>query len=81
MADMDEVVTAVVASSSYLMMAGAISEMRRRKRSVRKIWVKPWILARPIHGAYEALSSELMRNDEASFRNYVRTIGFRSLNL
>jgi hypothetical protein len=53
-------------------MAGAAVELSRRKRKKRSVWVKPWILERPVHGAYSSLVSELINADAASFRNYTR---------
>ena len=68
--DMD-VAAAVVASSGCLLMA-AVEELRRHKRKKRTVWVKPWILARPVRGAYSTLVSDLMSTDAASFKNYTR---------
>ena len=47
-----EVMAAVVVSSGFLIMAAAEVELHRRKRKKRTVWVKPWILVRPVHGAY-----------------------------
>jgi hypothetical protein len=69
--DMD-IMAAVVASTGFVVMAGAAVELSRRKRKKRSVWVKPWILERPVHGAYSSLVSELINTDAASFRNYTR---------
>jgi len=36
------------------------------------MWVKPWILQRPVQDAYAALFSDLLSWDEISFRNFIR---------
>ena len=38
----------------------------------RRWWVKPWVLERPIHGAFEALLADLEEFDPKSFRNMLR---------
>ena len=43
---------------------------RRRKR--RSVWVKPWLLRRPIYGQYEKLMAELVGEDVNSFKNFMR---------
>ena len=68
--DMDVSATVVV-SSSFLLMA-AVEELRRHKRKKRTVWVKPWMLTRPVRGAYGTLVSDLMSADAVSFKNYTR---------
>ena len=36
---------------------------RRRRRAPRTVWVRPWLLRRPIFGHYENLIQELNRED------------------
>ena len=43
---------------------------RRRRR--RRVWVRPWLLRRPVLGAYEQLMQELRLEDEAAFTNFLR---------
>ena len=45
---------------------------RRRKRRLRSMWVKKWLLNRGAHGAYEHLLQELKVLDVSSYRNFVR---------
>ncbi len=46
----------------------------RRRRRVgnrrRAVWVRAWLLRRPIYGHYETLLAELNREDLPAFRNY-----------
>jgi len=55
--DTDDIVR-IVASTGFMIMAGAAIEFNRRKRKKRSRWVKSWILARPVRGAYNALFIE-----------------------
>ena len=36
----------------------------------RTVWVKPWILRRPLFGQYEQLLQEMNREDERGYRNF-----------
>ena len=48
---------------------------RRRQRRIarrRTVWVKPWLLRRPLFGQYEHLLQELHREDERGYRNFLR---------
>ena len=38
----------------------------------RRWWVKPWVLQRPIHGAFEALLADLEEFDPKTFKNMLR---------
>ena len=62
-----DVAAAVAVLSSFLLMVAAEQLGKRKKRNV---WVKPWILTRPVRGAYTTLFSALMSPDAASFKNY-----------
>ena len=71
----NEVVSAVVASSGFLLMVATAVELnKRRKRTKRSVWVKPWILTRPVRGAYNTLIHDLMNRptDAAAYKNYTR---------
>ena len=69
----NEVVSAVVASSGFLLMVATAVELnKRRKRTKRSVWVKPWILTRPVRGAYNTLIHDLMNTDAAAYKNYTR---------
>ena len=48
-----DVVDIAVASTtcSFVAMAGAV-ETHRRRRCRRSVWVKSWIMERPVFGAY-----------------------------
>jgi hypothetical protein len=54
----------------FMTLVGALHVLRRKK--CKRVWVKPWILERPIKGAYSSLFSDLLNTDEISFRNFVR---------
>ena len=86
MADEVEIVAAgYVCYYGVLSMACAIHMYRKRQH--RSAWVKPWIVQRPVSGAYSKLFSDLQNSDEASFRNFIRmdifchTAGLFSANL
>ncbi len=55
---------------------GAIAQVvqARRRRRVgnrrRVVWLRPWLLTRPIYGHYETLLAELNQEDIPAFRNY-----------
>ena len=49
-----------------------IARNQRKQCLKRSIWTRKWILHRPLHGYYEQLMHELMREDPASFRNLIR---------
>jgi len=55
----------------FVAMAGAVEAYRRRRRR-RSVWVKSWIMERPVCGAYNKLCNDLLNTDETSFRNFVR---------
>jgi len=69
---MDVVDIAVAGTACcFLAMAGAVEAHRRRRRR-RSVWVKSWIMERPVCGAYNKLFNDLLNTDETSFRNFVR---------
>ena len=68
---MDVVDIAVAGTACcFVAMAGAVEAHRRRRR--RSVWVKSWIMERPVCGAYDKLFNDLLNTDETSFRNFVR---------
>ena len=44
----------------------------RPRRRARAIWVRQWLLNRPLYGHYERLLTELSMTDPVSFRNFTR---------
>ena len=44
------------------------------KKKHRSVWVKPWIVERPVCAAYHRLLSDLLNSDEVLFRNFIRMI-------
>lgn len=70
MADEIDIVAAASACYGIISMSCAI-EMYC-KRQYRSMWVRPWIVQRPISGAYNKLFSDLEYSDKASFRNFIR---------
>jgi len=68
---MDVVDRAVAATACcFVAMAGAV-EAHRRRRHRRSLWVKSWIIARPVW-RNNKLFNDLLNTDETSFRNFVR---------
>ena len=55
----------------FMAMAGAV-EAHRRSRRRRSVWVKSWIMDRPVCDAYNKLFNDLLNTDETSFENFVR---------
>ena len=56
----------------FIAMAAAV-ELHRSTRRRRSVWeLKPWIISRPVSGAYSNLFNDLLNIDEASFRNFIR---------
>ena len=45
---------------------------RRRRRAPRTVWVRPWLLRRPIFGHYENLLQELNREDLREYKKFIR---------
>ncbi|KAJ8024979.1 Protein ANTAGONIST OF LIKE HETEROCHROMATIN PROTEIN 1 [Holothuria leucospilota] len=44
----------------------------RRGGKRRRVWVRPWLMRRPLLGHYERLMEELMREDVPAYKNFVR---------
>ena len=69
-----------MAAVNKLQLIASISVILRRRRrrrykaSYRKIWTRPWLLRRPIYGAYHTLLIELEEQDLFSYKNYVRMV-------
>jgi len=53
----------------FVVIVGDVQFGRHHRRSV---WVKQWILQRPVHIAYSQLVNYLLNIDKAVFRNLVR---------
>ena len=70
---MDVVDIAVAGTACcFVAIAGAVEAHRRRRRR-RSVWVKSWIMERPVCGAsYNKLFIDLWNTDETSFRKFVR---------
>ncbi len=49
-----------------------LARRRLRVGNRRVVWVRPWLLRRPIYGHYETLLAELNREDIPAFWNYTR---------
>ena len=49
-----------------------VAAVRIKRKCRRAVWVKPWIIQRPISGAYNKLFSDLLNSDQAAFRNFIR---------
>lgn len=61
-----------VAISSLLIGFYANEMHGHKKGKKRKVWVKPWIKAREVKGAYNALVSELSLTDREDYRRFMR---------
>ena len=46
--------------------------IRRRRWAPRTVWVRPWLLRRPLLGHYENLIQELNREDVRGYKQYMR---------
>lgn len=44
------------------------------KYKKRSVWVRKWILDRPLFGQYENLMSELCRTDIKGYRSFIRVV-------
>ena len=64
-----EIVAAAGAIYGFMSLVAVAGIKTKRRRSH---WVKPWILNRPLCGAYTKLFSDLLQSDEASFCNFIR---------
>ena len=46
--------------------------LRQQRAAKKRIWARPWLLRRPLYGHHEHLLGELNREDQKSFKNFVR---------
>ena len=62
--------TAVVAASGFFLwmlpLRTAIEVQKKRRKW--KMWTKPWILQRPVAGAYNGSIMDLFNTDEISYK-------------
>lgn len=56
----------------HLCILGLRMHRRRRPRRQRIVWQQPWIARRRQFGLYDQLLVELRREDQTSFRNFMR---------
>ena len=65
---------AACAATMTIILASFSETKRRQKRSTkrRSCWTRPWVLRRPMKGAYTMLVEELRLEDPASYKNYLR---------
>jgi len=62
---MDVVDIAVAGTACcFVAIAGAVEAHRRRRRRHRSVWVKSWLMERPVCGAYNKLFNDLLNTDE-----------------
>jgi len=73
-------VAAIAGVASSFMAMAAATEIRRRCRRRRSVWVKSRIMQRPLYGGYSELFNDLLNYDEASFRNFMQ-MAFQDLLL
>ena len=73
MATIDDVECIAIAGVTFgfMAIAGAAYQMKSKKVS-RSVWVKPWVMQRPMYGAYTTLFNDLLNTDESAFRNFIR---------
>ena len=65
----------VVAAAAVLAIAAAViveEEERVKKRKMRSVWIKPWLLRRNEHGAFDTLLNEFRREDPTEFKQFLR---------
>jgi hypothetical protein len=49
------------------------SQMNKtKKKKTRRVWVKPWLLRKPLYGHYENLMPDLILEDVSGYRNFMR---------
>ena len=72
----DEEELLLVAAALLLQQNHQRREERRRigrvRRAPRSVWVKPWLVRRPLFGLYENLLQELNREDHRAYKNFIR---------
>ena len=67
----------VVAAAAVLAIAAAViveEEERVKKRKMRSVLIKPWLLRRNEHGAFDTLLNECRREDRSSSNFYAWTL-------
>ena len=68
--DIDESCTSAVAVIAIA--AAGFVEEESKKRKTRPVVVKPWLLRREVHGAFDALLTEFRFKDPTEFRQFLR---------
>ena len=64
--------TTLMEATVHVDVALLLIARKQRKRCLgRSIWTRKWILRYPLHGRYEQLMQELIRDDPADFWNFV----------
>ena len=66
----DDAVRATTSNDEDDLLENAAAAPRRRRR--RQMWVRPWLLRRPLYGQYEKLMAELTAEDVGGFKNFMR---------
>ena len=66
----DDAVRATTSTDEDDLLENAAAAPRRRRR--RQMWVRPWLLRRPLYGQYEKLMAELTAEDVGGFKNFMR---------
>jgi hypothetical protein len=66
----DEEVAAFGVIYGFLTLAGAMQVITKKKKR-KSCWVEPWILQRPLNGAYTSIFNDVQHSDNISFHNFM----------
>ena len=70
MAAIDECIAIAGVTFGFMAIAGGVYQSKSKKVN-RPVWVKPWVMQRPVYGAYTTLFNDLLNTDESAFRNCI----------
>ena len=57
---------------AVLFLLETIKRQRQKKKKRRSVWTRSWLFGRETHGAYHALLQELLSDDPAGYKNFLR---------
>ena len=69
---MDVAQNDIVVAISSLLLGYAYDTFKGKESKKRKVWVKSWIAARELNGAYNALITELSLSEREDYRKFMR---------
>ena len=56
----------------FFLRHGVVAAFKLQRKRRHSQWVRPWILQRPVCGAYNKLFSNLLSTDKVSFQHFIR---------